>query len=65
MGSDNGQLETVGEGLQGLNNKLLERALLDYLETLPEQVIYHLMEKINDNRDSHSVVRIYSRQINF
>ncbi|XP_036142895.1 uncharacterized protein LOC105829650 isoform X2 [Monomorium pharaonis] len=34
---DNGQLETVGEGLQGLNNKLLERALLDYLETLPEQ----------------------------
>ncbi|XP_071650442.1 uncharacterized protein [Temnothorax longispinosus] len=35
--SDNGQLETVGEGLQGLNNKLLERALLDYLETLPEQ----------------------------
>ncbi|XP_011877808.1 PREDICTED: stress response protein NST1 [Vollenhovia emeryi] len=35
--SDNGQLETVGEGLQGLNNKLLERALLDYLETVPEQ----------------------------
>ncbi|XP_029169110.1 uncharacterized protein LOC114939051 [Nylanderia fulva] len=34
---DNGQLETVGEGLQGLNNKLFERALLDYLETLPEQ----------------------------
>ncbi|KYN41430.1 hypothetical protein ALC56_04163 [Trachymyrmex septentrionalis] len=34
---DNGQLETVGEGLQGMNNKLLERALLDYLETLPEQ----------------------------
>lgn len=34
---DNGQLETVGEGLQGINNKLLERALLDYLETLPEQ----------------------------
>lgn len=35
--SDNGQLETVGEGLQGMNNKLLEKALLDYLETLPEQ----------------------------
>nr|QTE34469.1 pacifastin [Cataglyphis nodus] len=34
---DNGQLETAGEGLQGLNNKLFERALLDYLENLPEQ----------------------------
>lgn len=48
MVSDNGQLETVGEGLQGINNKLLERALLDYLETLPEQVnssIYHLMRR--------------------
>jgi len=33
-----GQLETVGEGLQGMNNQLLEKALLDYLETLPEQV---------------------------
>lgn len=37
-GSDNGQLETVGDGFQSLNNKLLERALLDYLENLPEEV---------------------------
>lgn len=36
--SDNGQLETVGDGFQGLHDKLLERALLDYLENIPEQV---------------------------
>ncbi|XP_032678309.1 uncharacterized protein LOC116847426 [Odontomachus brunneus] len=34
---DNGQLETVGDGFQGLHDKLLERALLDYLENMPEQ----------------------------
>lgn len=33
----------VGDNLQGLNNKLLERALLDYLESLPEQVKIHLL----------------------
>ncbi|XP_053999241.1 LOW QUALITY PROTEIN: uncharacterized protein LOC128887411 [Hylaeus anthracinus] len=32
-----GQLETVGNGFQDLNNKLLERALTDYLESVPEQ----------------------------
>lgn len=30
--SGNGQLETVGGGLQDLDNKLLQRALIDYLE---------------------------------
>lgn len=33
--ADNSRLE-MGEGLQ--NDKLLEKALLDYLENLPEQV---------------------------
>ncbi|XP_017760953.1 PREDICTED: uncharacterized protein LOC108551328 [Eufriesea mexicana] len=32
-----GQLETVGNGFQDLNNKLLERALIDYLENIPQQ----------------------------
>ncbi|CAK9828597.1 hypothetical protein ANTRET_LOCUS6098 [Anthophora retusa] len=35
--NDNGQLETVGNGFQDLNNKLLERALIDYLENIPQQ----------------------------
>nr|XP_034193355.1 uncharacterized protein LOC117610271 [Osmia lignaria]XP_034193357.1 uncharacterized protein LOC117610271 [Osmia lignaria]XP_034193358.1 uncharacterized protein LOC117610271 [Osmia lignaria]XP_034193359.1 uncharacterized protein LOC117610271 [Osmia lignaria]XP_034193360.1 uncharacterized protein LOC117610271 [Osmia lignaria]XP_034193361.1 uncharacterized protein LOC117610271 [Osmia lignaria]XP_034193362.1 uncharacterized protein LOC117610271 [Osmia lignaria]XP_034193363.1 uncharacterized p len=35
--SDGGQLETVGNGFQDLNNKLLERALIDYLENIPQQ----------------------------
>lgn len=34
---ETGQLETVGNGFQ-LNNKLLERALIDYLENIPQQV---------------------------
>lgn len=34
---ETGQLETVGNGFQ-LNNKLLERALIDYLESIPQQV---------------------------
>ncbi|XP_043798165.1 uncharacterized protein LOC122717810 isoform X1 [Apis laboriosa] len=34
--SETGQLETVGNGFQ-LNNKLLERALIDYLESIPQQ----------------------------
>ncbi|XP_014471643.1 PREDICTED: uncharacterized protein LOC106742847 isoform X2 [Dinoponera quadriceps] len=33
---DNGQLETVGDGFQGLHDKL-QRALFDYLESVPEQ----------------------------
>jgi hypothetical protein len=36
--SDNGQLKTVGEDIQGLDNKLFERALHDYLEDRPDQV---------------------------
>lgn len=38
----------VEDGFQGLHDKLLERALLDYLENMPEQVsptIYHLRRK--------------------
>ncbi|XP_012230372.1 uncharacterized protein [Linepithema humile] len=40
--SSNGQLETVGEGLQDLDNKLLQRALIDYLEeelAVPEEPV--------------------------
>lgn len=36
--NENGQLETVGNGCQGMNNKLLERAIIDYNEDIPEQV---------------------------
>nr|XP_033189571.1 stress response protein NST1 [Bombus vancouverensis nearcticus] len=35
--NETGQLETVGNGFQDLNNKLLERALIDYLENVPQQ----------------------------
>lgn len=35
--NENGQLETVGDGYQGLSNKLLERALIDYLKSVSEQ----------------------------
>lgn len=38
MLSETGQLETVGNGFQDLNNKLLERALIDYLESIPQEV---------------------------
>ncbi|EZA62754.1 hypothetical protein X777_07570 [Ooceraea biroi] len=37
LNEDNGQPETMGEDIQGLNNKLFERALHDYLEDLPQQ----------------------------
>ncbi|KOC62281.1 hypothetical protein WH47_04039 [Habropoda laboriosa] len=35
--NENGQLETVGNGFQDLNNKLLERALINYLQNIPQQ----------------------------
>ncbi|XP_011302825.1 uncharacterized protein [Fopius arisanus] len=34
---ENGQLENIGGGYQGFNNKRLERALMDYLEMTPIQ----------------------------
>ncbi|XP_063993160.1 uncharacterized protein LOC135170910 [Diachasmimorpha longicaudata] len=34
---ENGQLENIGVGYRGFNNKRLERALMDYLETAPIQ----------------------------
>ncbi|XP_076243192.1 uncharacterized protein LOC143184674 isoform X2 [Calliopsis andreniformis] len=35
--NESGQLETVGNGFQDLNNKLLERALINYLESIPQE----------------------------
>lgn len=35
--SEVGQLETVGNGYQDLNNKLLKRALIAYLKSIPQQ----------------------------
>ena len=37
--SEAGQLETVGNGFQDLNNKLLEKALIDYLENILQQQV--------------------------
>ncbi|XP_015110541.1 uncharacterized protein LOC107036844 [Diachasma alloeum] len=34
---ENGQLENIGGGYRGFNNKRLERALMDYFETAPIQ----------------------------
>lgn len=38
LSDNNGQLETIGGGFQNLNNKRLERALIDYLDSPPIQV---------------------------
>lgn len=35
--NENGQLEMVGDGYQGVNNKLLEKSVIDYLENAQEQ----------------------------
>ncbi|KAF7385539.1 hypothetical protein HZH68_013969 [Vespula germanica] len=35
--NENGQLEMVGDGFQGVNNKLLEKSVIDYLENAQEQ----------------------------
>ncbi|KAL2719284.1 stress response protein NST1 [Vespula squamosa] len=35
--NENGQLEIVGDGFQGVNNKLLEKSVIDYLENAQEQ----------------------------
>jgi hypothetical protein len=41
-----GQLETIGDGYQHLNNKQLSRALMDYLQYVSDQVrIIHLYTK--------------------
>jgi len=61
--SDNGQLKTIGEDIQGLDNKLFERALHDYLEDRPDQVGSSIMA--TKSRFHYSVARYFHTRLDY